>query len=351
MVAVSGFLWFNEAYVDNDTAIKLDNATASTGTNTVSEKKLLAKPKSPPPGNQVKVSRQEVTTEQHKPLSPIDRIRAIQQKTALHEAILRDHESFTRYPEYNQQIASQDRDPTTERYKIDERTTLDEETHTALTIWTDKKYYLHGDEVSIFASLEDENQTPVPSQFVGQLIYDERVNLQQFDFKDEDQNGVYQHRFVIDDEKSAGLYKVLIVNKSNKLADAITFTLSKPNLELTGNYRDKLNALGNLLIEAEIKVNNSERFYFQASLYSANNLPIGSTQHSIELDAGTHWIPLEFDGLLIQDAQEEGPYLLKHLSMAKVALPIQVAPLKQPEYYTKVYSLSQFRSSQYAAKE
>ncbi|WP_197476170.1 hypothetical protein, partial [Oleiphilus sp. HI0043] len=241
--------------------------------------------------------------------------------------------------------------PTEKRYAIDERTSLDEETHTALTIWSDKKYYLHGDIATIYASLQDANQAPIPSQFLGQLIYNESSNLQQFEFTDENQDGIYEYRIDIDAEKIAGLYKVLIVNKTNKLADAITFTLSEPALELTGNFRDKLNAQGNLLIETEISVSSKNRFYFQASLYSASNTPIGTTQHSGELAPGKHWIPLEFDGLMIHDAQEEGPFLLKNLSLAKVALPIQLAPLAHPEFYTRDYSLSQFRSTQYAASQ
>jgi Domain of unknown function (DUF4785) C-terminal domain len=303
-----------------------------------------------PKKNQVPFEMANITSQgEPADLNPIARIKAIQEKTALHESLLADHDSFTRYPEYNQKIASSESDPTAVRYEIDERTTIDEEQQASLTIWSDKKYYLHGDQAIVYASLKDAHGRSIPTQFLGQLIFDESQGLQQLEFTDSNHDGIYETPVFLNKEKLSGLYKVLIVNKHNKLADAVTFTLSEPEIQLSGNYRDTLNAQGNLVIEAEISVSKANRFYVQASLYTENNDPIGTTQYSSDLAAGKHWIPLEFDGLMIHDAQEHGPYLLKNLSLAKVALPIQRAPLENPEFHTQDYSLEQFRASRYAS--
>jgi hypothetical protein len=282
--------------------------------------------------------------------SPIDRIRAIQNKSELHQSLIEDNEKFTRYPEYNQVFSGSENDPIVQRYKIDERTTQNKEDASSLTIWSDKKYYLQGDQATIFASLRDAQGRAIPTQFIGQLIYNEKISLQSIEFTDKNQDGIYQHSISLnitaEQKLAAGLYKVLIVNKTNKVSDAITFILSKPEIELTGNFKDSLSAKGELLIQAEVAVSGKNRFYFQASLYSVNNLSIGSTQVAIELMPGKHWVALPFDGRMIRDVGESGPFMLKNLSLAKVSLPMQRAPMLQPEYFTKDYALDQFHSNQ-----
>jgi len=322
---------------------------ASNSSQTQQKKEHKKTPELPSVRTEIQAEQQNVS------LSPIDRIKAIQEKTALHQALIQDHENFKRYPEYNQKITSIERDPTEKRYEIDERTTDSEEGDSSLTIWSDKKYYLHGDQATIYATLEDAHGLKVPTKFIGQIIFSETKSLQHIEFLDLDQDGVYEYHLTLDqiNDKilTAGLYKILIVNNTNELADAVTFTLSEPELQLTGNYKEAITAKGSLLIEAEVEVSTKNRFYFQASLYSSTNDPIGSTQHSTELPPGKHWIPLDFDGLMIRDTGEPGPFLLKSLSLAKVALPIQRAPIAYPGFYTKDYDVDQFRSTNYAATD
>jgi hypothetical protein len=282
--------------------------------------------------------------------NPIDRIKAIHNKNELHQSLIDDNENFIRYPEYNTLISEVTKDPTTQRYEIDERTTQNKDDKTSLTIWTNKKYYLQGDQATIFASLRDAKGNPIPTQFIGQLIYNEKSNLQTLNFSDNNQDGIYEYSLPLmtssEQKFDAGLYKVLIINKTNKVTDAVTFILSKPEIELTGNFKDQVSKKGELLIEAEVTVSEQNRFYFQASLYSANKIPIGSTQQAVELSPGKHWIRLPFDGALIRDVGESGPFLLKNLSLAKVTFPMQRAPLIHPDFFTNDYNLDQFRSTQ-----
>ena len=282
--------------------------------------------------------------------SSINRIQAIQNKTELHQSLIEDNEKFTRYPEYNQVFSTPENDPIVQRYEIDERTTQNKDDTSSLTIWSDKKYYLQGDQATIFASLRDAEGRPIPTQFIGQLIYNEKISLQTVEFTDKNQDGIYEYSIPLninaEQKLEAGLYKVLIINNTNKVSDALTFILSKPEIELTGNFQDYLSAKGELLIKAEVTVSEKNRFYFQASLYSANQIPIGSTQVAIELLPGKHWVTLPFDGSMIKDVGESGPFMLKHLSLAKVTLPMQRAPMLQPEYFTKDYALNQFNSNQ-----
>jgi len=286
------------------------------------------------------------------PLSYIDSIKARAEKNSFHEGLLKDHEQQKKYPPYNQRIPTIEQDPVERRYEIDERTTQNEEGDNHLTIWTDQKYYLSGDEVVISAILQDARGVRLPTTFFGQLIYNETQSLQQFEFLDPDQDGVYEYRLRLDQSQTpallAGVYKVLIVNNTNEMVDAASFTLSQPDVQLTGEYKDVISPNGDLIIQAEVNVTSKNQLYFQATLYSSTNDPIGSTQVSGELMPGRHWVSLKFDGLMIRDVGEPGPYLLKSLSLAKVAFPIQRAPLIYPEFYTQGYSVDQFRNTNFA---
>jgi len=278
----------------------------------------------------------------------IERIRAIKEKNALQKTLLEDHDNYSRYPSNNVSIKEDEQDPLIKRYEIDERVTISEDKAAALTIWSDKKFYQRGDQVTLFAMLKDVNGVPLPSQFSAQLIYSEKESIQQFDLSDEDKDGIHQVSFIADqvNEKilAAGAYKLLVVNTYDQVADAAVFILSDPTASLTGNYRDSVTKEGNLKIEAEIEVSANDRFYFQASLYTELGEPIGVTQFTTSLDKGRHWVPLEFYGLMLHDAQVDGPYLLKNLALARVTMPMQRAPLTHPEYFTQAYQRTQFSS-------
>lgn len=278
-------------------------------------------------------------------LSPIDRIKEIQNKTELHQMILQDHDSFTRYPAHNSRFTEIRQDPTEQRYELDERSTQSPDKGSTLTIWSDKKYYLQDDMVKLSAILQNANGERLATKFLGQLIYDERVNLEVLDFADDDGDGIYEHNLLLDSQRrqlQPGLYKVLIINNTNDISDALTFTLSQPDIQLTGNYTDSISTDGKLIINTQVEVLAKNRFYVQASLYSSTNDPIGATQQALELAPGMHWIPLDFDGALITDSEAPGPYLLKSISLAKVVLPMQRAPIVYPEFFTKGYSISDF---------
>jgi hypothetical protein len=287
--------------------------------------------------------------DQESGMNPIERIRAIQNKTELHQALLEDHQQFTRYSAYNQRFDSEDADPVLARYAIDERSTENPEDNTSLTIWSDKKYYLKGDQVNIYASLRDQEGNPLKTQFMAQVIYNEQQNLQNIALQDANQDGIHEYSLPLNADTNpawkAGVYKVLIVNNTNKVTDALTFIISQPDIELIGQFKDSVSTRGELIIEAEVLVASENRYYLQASLYSANQIAIGATQQSLQLTPGKHWLKLAFDGSLIRDSGESAPFLLKHISLAKVTLPIQRAPVIDADYFTRDYPIERFHPS------
>jgi len=280
------------------------------------------------------------------PTNTIERIRAIQEKTEMHRAMLKDYDQFKRYPENNQRIHKAEQDPLIKGYAIDERTTVSEDKTASLTVWSDKKYYLRGDLVTVQAYITNDKGTRIPSNYVAQLIFDESQSIQQLEFQDKDGDSIYELSFIADQVNKkdllAGIYKVLIVSDTSELIDSVAFVLADPEATFTGNYRDSITSEGNLLVEAEVNVTSKDRFYFQASLYTELGDPVGGTQLSQNLEEGKNWVPLNFYGLMIHDSKVAGPYVLKNISLARVTMPMQRAPLINPNYFTEPYELSQF---------
>lgn len=281
--------------------------------------------------------------------NPIDRIRAIKEKTALHQSVLQDHDRYNRYPSNNVAIDQDAKDPISLRYEVDERTTENQDRTAFLTIWTDKKFYQRGDLVQLSAKLVDIHGAPINTQFSAQLIYEESKSVMILDLQNQGNNGVHQASFTTDETQDkkmlAGNYKLLVINNADKVADAAVFTLTDPVAAFTGEYRDSVNKDGNLIIEAEINVTEKEKLYFQASLYTELGKAIGVTQNTFTFGPGKHWVPLEFFGLMLHDSGVDGPYLLKNISLARVTMPMQRGPLLHPEYYTQAYELNQLSNT------
>ena len=285
-------------------------------------------------------------------LSPIEQIRALQNKTAMHESILKDHDAYNRYPSFNAKVSSAASDPLMQRYNIDERTTLNDEKTAALTLWSSQPVYQRGESVTVYAKLIDSFGIPLDSKFVAQLVYEGRENITSFDLADANKDGTHEFSFMADEilgkTLTSGVYKILVVNNSNNLMDSVTFVLSDPNVRLTGEYRDSLDSNRNLLIEAEVEVSKADRFYLQASLYTELGDAIGVTQQSLALKKGRHWVPLEYFGLMVRDSGVDGPYRLKNISIARVTMPLQRGPLTHPNYFTEAYQLTQFSNQAYS---
>ena len=277
------------------------------------------------------------------------RILALTNKSDFQQSLLDDQAIHNRYPEHNSQFSNPEFDPLSKRYALDERVSKKEGTHETLTVWSDKKFYQQGDDVQIFAQIKDGAEQAISGDFSAKLIYEESQLLDEYILTDEDSDKISELFLSAQDIESkqykSGIYKLLIHSKTLNISDSVVFSISSPDALFTGEYRDSLNDDGDLLVEAQVDVAKEGRFYFQASLYSSPVDAIGSSQHSAELGTGQHWVPLSFDGLMIKDSGEKGPYLLQQISLAKVTMPIQRGPLLQPGYYTQAYDLSQLATA------
>ncbi|AWF79881.1 hypothetical protein BTJ40_03075 [Microbulbifer sp. A4B17] len=277
-------------------------------------------------------------------------IQSLPNKTELHESLLSDMARFHRYPPENRAIKTPEQDPITQTFAVDERTTHSEEGD-SLTLWTDEKFYLRGDIIRVFAYQADSDGDRVSAELTALLVYEDQEVVGTLAFSDSDGDLIYE---VLMEAGSfngqaleAGIFKVIVDTDIDGLRDAAAFTLSEDTGSYTGSLRDSVTADGNLLIEAEVEISRDGRYYFQGSLYNDDQSPIGTTQNAFELTVGRHWVPLEFYGLLIRDAGQDGPYLVKQLSIARVTVPMARDSAFEPGYYTERYSLDQFTDIPY----
>lgn len=287
------------------------------------------------------------------PLTPIEQIRAIKNKTALHQAVLKDHESFARYPSDNVRFERLERDPVSMAYETNERTTESDDGTASITAWTDKKYLLQGESVQLSARVNDAGSSGVKSKMMSAVYANETLSLGTFELTDQDGNGTYT--LTLTSEQTAewpiGIYKALIASDLKNLSESVSFVISPPVIELTGEYRERITAEGNLLFEIEVKTTEAARYYVRASLYTGANTPIGSAQFADNLSTGRQWIPLTYFGLMIRDNNEPGPYLIQTVELAKAGIPMLRMPPAQTNMFTQSYALDEFNNQTYQEQQ
>lgn len=307
-----------------------------------------------PSSQQAKVEATEATpTSPSTSLSPIDQLRAIKNKTALHQAVIKEHETFTRYPSQNRRIERIERDPVSMTYETHNRTSESDDKASSITAWADQKYMLRGEQVTISARVDSQSTQGIANKMLTEIIVNERQSLGTFSLVDGNRDGTYN--FTASSEMTQnwpiGIYKALIVSDHKNLSESVSFTVSPPVIRLTGEHRDTLTSNGDLQVDIEIETTESARYYIRASLYSSTNDPIGSAEYSEQLPPGKHWIPLTYFGLMVHDAGEPGPYLLKYVELAQSGVPMLRMPQEKTNIYTQSYALDQFNTQTFAEKD
>jgi hypothetical protein len=120
-------------------------------------------------------------------------------------------------------------------------------------------------------------------------------------------------------EALARSYLVKVVARTRRSQDrtaATSFLYSTPHAYLTGNFRDAV-VDGSLTIDAEVEVALAGRFHLEATLYSGDgSRPLAWSQTAGELAPGRHWMTLAYYGLILNERQVDGPYLLRWVALS-----------------------------------
>ncbi|BBM00691.1 hypothetical protein [Microbulbifer sp. GL-2] len=306
----------------------------------------------PPPSRQVDTQKPQAIEQE-----PVDdasikvwqEIQARPVKTELHQSLLSDLAKFHRYPPQNRAFNSPAQDPITQTHAPDQRTTHSDNGD-ALTLWTQRKFYTYGENLQVYAYQTDSDGVKVPADLTALMVLDDQQVVGSLTFSDSNGDLIYEVEMEAGSYQGqslpAGIYKIIVDTDIDGLRDAAAFTLSEDTGSFTGSLRDTVTSEGDLLVEAEVEILEQGRFYFRASLYNDEQSPIGVDQHAAELTVGRHWIPFDFFGLMIRDKEQDGPYLVKQLSISRVTVP-RTERRFEPGYYTGRYSLDQFNDKPY----
>jgi hypothetical protein len=86
-----------------------------------------------------------------------------------------------------------------------------------------------------------------------------------------------------------------------------------------------------------------------ASLYTDDDLPVGTAEASQRLSVGANWVTLRFFGRLVHDGGRGGPFRLAHVSVAKKTFPLSQGVHADPDYLTTPHGLHEFDAAPYQA--
>lgn len=146
-----------------------------------------------------------------------------------------------------------------------------------------------------------------------------------------------------------GQYQVVAQAESLKgdtLTASTSFVYSVQIAHLTGRYRDSI-VDGNLQVEGEVEVDEPGRFRLEGTLVTtADAKMLGYAYADADLDAGTHWIPLVYYGLIFHDMKAPGPYSLFSVMLSTLGGDVaQESDVVPNAHTTKKYAIDDFGSA------
>ena len=124
------------------------------------------------------------------------------------------------------------------------------------------------------------------------------------------------------------------------------FYYGAPGARLTGKYRDELSG-GHLRLFAEVDVSAPAEYRLDATLSGSRGL-LAWAANTVRLEAGIRWLPVNFWGLALREANEPGPYRLSSVALSNVtATPPQLNDAIGTSYQTGPYNPQDFTTERY----
>ena len=279
----------------------------------------------------------------------------------------RDDRAAARFPESSRPLADaldpliEDRRPTVQSQGSSPR----------LTVWASGIAFEAGQTVDLFAQLEDSRaDASLIQQTLAALAKKPRAQgveaevrnaagetLATVALRDDGKgadrlaaDGVYSARWQLPaaHQPAPGRADSLLVRTAAKLADGGErvavggFQYSHPGARLTGRYRDALQD-GSLQLLAEVDVLAPGRYHLSGTLADLLGKPLASAQAARQLDAGKHWLALDYYGLIFRELAAAGPFSLASVTLTStVAMPNALGPVLHNSHRTGAFKLAEF---------
>ncbi len=173
-------------------------------------------------------------------------------------------------------------------------------------------------------------------------------------FHDDGQSGdaragddVFTVQYLPSPEQDVDLGKLTLVvqatsQKGEQRTATTSFLYSIVAARLTGGYRDEL-VNGDLRLSIEVEVDDAGTFDVQATIADEQGKLVAWGDAIVQLQPGTHWIPLTYDGSILRSHGVDGPYLVSSVALDGVSTdpPLRNDVVASP-YLTHAYHASEF---------
>lgn len=265
-----------------------------------------------------------------------------------------DYLEKARYPEHSKALPAGAMDPLREERRVQPITVrARDKSGASLSVWSTELSYLSGQAPVLRAVAAGFQPTGLTGEIAdasgrvyGRLVFhDDGVSPDRVAG-----DGVYSARHVPDKALRIDLARAFRVTVDAGRVDAeplsatTGFVISNPWAELTGAYRHAVRD-GNLVIEAEVDVRREGRFHLSGVLHTVAGEPVGTAQTARRLERGSHWLPLEFFGLIFHDRQVRGPVKLGSVALSTTGgMPNALNPLVEDAYMVLLDKSVQFRA-------
>lgn len=266
-----------------------------------------------------------------------------------------------RYPGHSWPLQAQSPDPLRAEWTPDVQTFKDPDKADGpeLKVWSAKVNFEYPKPAVVHASLTPTGN--LSSRLGGEVVDALGFVVGQFAYLDDGEgadkvagDGIYTAR--LDFLKRPELAESYLVRVQADLGGELLhgvggFLYSRPWARLTGKYKDRLRD-GDLVVSAQVEVEQPGRFHLAGALHSVRGEPIGVAQAAVELEPGFHWIDLSFYGLMFHDRKVAGPYRLGSLALSTTGgMPNAKSELLTDVLITKPYQLAAFHSKSFADPE
>jgi hypothetical protein len=268
-----------------------------------------------------------------------------------HEAAA-EYRQLARYPESSRVLAPGAIDPIREKRMPTKQTVRGPEGTASLSVWASKVSVEVGKPVDLFAELSSPAKPALPLEVTGEIANAAGI-VAQVTYHDDGRtpdakaaDGVWSARLALPAGLEPQAAESYMVRVKARLLDGDTreaaggFLYSNPAAHLTGQYRDSI-VNGNLVIAAQVDVQEAGRFHLAGTLYTLKGEPVGTAQAAANLQPGRQWINLSFYGLMFHDRNAAGPYRLGSLAFSTTSrMPNALNDLVENAYVTKPFKLA-----------
>ncbi len=285
----------------------------------------------------------------------------------LAERAAANYRDQARYPDHSRAVAAGGADPVRARRTPSPHSLRPGEDSAKITVWSGEVSYEHPAVVTLYATVD---AAPGRSGKVSAAIRGEVVTpvgdvVGTVDYHDDGEgadrragDGIHTATFTVPDEhvpalaESFGVKVTAAMDGGDTVGVIGGFLYGQPDARLTGNYRDSVRG-GDLVIEAEVEVTESGRFYLEATVAPLQGgpgaAPIGWAQAAAELDPGTHWLELSFYGLMFHERGAAGPFRLSSVALSTTTgMPNALNDLVEDAHRTRAYPLARFTRRPFA---